>query len=170
MLHIYIYDISNLRVNKWQASCALWGRRITPPLCVAVCMRDTVSEEMVPKYSDLFQQDKYALSWYRINSTNRVDRDSVVGIATRYGLYGPEVESWWRVRFSAPVQNGPVAHPASYTMGAGSFPGVKRPGLGVDHPPTSSAEVKERLELHLYSPSGPSWPVLGCTLLLSVCL
>jgi hypothetical protein len=24
----------------------------------------------------------------------------------------------------------------------------------------SSAEVKERVELYLYSPSGPSWPVL----------
>jgi len=45
-------------------------------------------------------------------------------------------------------------------MGTGSFPGVKRPGRGVDHPPPSSAEVKERVELYLYSPSGPSWPVL----------
>jgi hypothetical protein len=42
-----------------------------------------------------------------------------------------------------------------------SFPGVKRPGRGVDHPPSSSARVKERVELYLYSPSGPSWPVLG---------
>jgi hypothetical protein len=31
-------------------------------------------------------------------------------------------------------------------------------------PPLSSAEVKERVELYLYSPSGPSWPVLGRTL------
>ena len=49
-------------------------------------------------------------------------------------------------------------------MGTGSFPGVKRPGRGVDHPPPSSAEVKERVELYLYSPSGPSWPDLGWTL------
>jgi len=28
-------------------------------------------------------------------------------------------------RFSAPVQTGPGSHPASCTMGAGSFPGVK---------------------------------------------
>jgi hypothetical protein len=35
-------------------------------------------------------------------------------------------------------------------MITGSFPGVKQPGLGVDHPLTSSAEVKERLELYLY--------------------
>ena len=40
------------------------------------------------------------------------------------------------------------------------FPRVKR------RPPTPfSAEVKERVQLHLYSPSGPSWPVLGWTLL-----
>jgi len=45
-------------------------------------------------------------------------------------------------------------------MGTGSFPGVKRPGRAVDHPLPSSAEVKERVELYLYSPSGPSWPVL----------
>jgi len=41
------------------------------------------------------------------------------------------------------------------------FPGVKRPGRGVDHPPPSSAEVKEKGELYLYSPSGASWPVIG---------
>jgi hypothetical protein len=38
-------------------------------------------------------------------------------------------------RFSAPVQTGPGAHPASYTMGTGSFQGVKRPAQGVDHHP-----------------------------------
>jgi hypothetical protein len=59
-------------------------------------------------------------------------------------------------RLSAPVQTGPEAHPTSSTMGTGSFSGVKRPGRGVDHPPSSSAEVKERLQLYLYSPFGPS--------------
>jgi len=34
------------------------------------------------------------------------------------------------VRFSVPVQTGPGAHPASCTMGTGSFPGVKS-GRGV---------------------------------------
>ena len=42
-----------------------------------------------------------------------------------------------------------------------SFLGVKRPGRGVDHPPPSSAEVEGTIELYLYSPSGPSWPVPG---------
>jgi hypothetical protein len=46
-------------------------------------------------------------------------------------------------------------------MGIGSFPGVNRPGRVVDHPPPSITEVKDRVELYLYSPSGPSWPVLG---------
>ena len=50
-----------------------------------------------------------------------------------------------------------------YKMGAGSFPGVKRPGRGVDHPPPPSAEVKERVEPYI-SPSAPSWPVLRWTL------
>jgi hypothetical protein len=35
-------------------------------------------------------------------------------------------------RFSAPVQTDPEAHPASCTMGTGSFPGVKRPGCDAD--------------------------------------
>jgi hypothetical protein len=88
-----------------------------------------------------------------------VGRDSSVGIATRYGLDGPGVESLWERDFP-PVQTGPGAHPAFCTMGTGSFPGVKRPGRGVEHPPTSSAEVKERVQLCLYSRCGPLWPVL----------
>jgi hypothetical protein len=48
-------------------------------------------------------------------------------------LDGPGIESRCGARFSAPVQTSPEAHPASYTMGTGSFPGVKRPGRGVDH-------------------------------------
>ena len=45
--------------------------------------------------------------------------------------------------------------------GPRSLPGVKRPGRGVGNPPQSRAEVKERAELHLYSPSRPSLAVLG---------
>ena len=53
--------------------------------------------------------------------------------------------------------------PRTYTMGTGSFPEVKWPKEGVvfDHPRPSNAEVKERVELYLYSLSGFAWPVLG---------
>jgi len=46
-------------------------------------------------------------------------------------------------RFSAPSQTGFEAHPASYTMGTGSFPGLKRPGRGVDHPLHPAPRLKK---------------------------
>jgi len=55
---------------------------------------------------------------------------SVVGISDwlRAGRSGDRIPV--EARFFAPVQTGPGAHPASCTMGTGSFPGVKR-GRGV---------------------------------------
>jgi len=38
------------------------------------------------------------------------------------------IESWWGRDFSAPVQTGPGVHPASCTMGTGSFPGYRVAG------------------------------------------
>ena len=66
-------------------------------------------------------------------------------------------------RFSAPVHTGPGAHPASYT-GYRVFPGGKTAGAWRWPSTPSSAEVKENVELYLYSLSGPSWPILGWTL------
>jgi hypothetical protein len=43
----------------------------------------------------------------------------------------------------APVHTGPGAHPAFYTVGIGSFLGVKRLGLGVDHLPYLAVRLKE---------------------------
>ena len=87
-----------------------------------------------------------------------VCRDSSVGIATRYGLDGPGID----------YQGGEVFHtrhwgPPSllYNGYRVSFQGVKRPGREFDQPPPSSAEVKESVEPHLFSPSRPAWPVLG---------
>ena len=69
----------------------------------------------------------------------------------------------WKVRGSNPgrgeifrtLQDRPWGPPSLLHHGYQiAFPGVKRPGRGVDHPPLSSAEVKERVELYLYSPSG----------------
>jgi len=54
-------------------------------------------------------------------------------------------------RFSAKVQTGPGTHSAFYKTGTESLSGLKQPGSGVDHPPPSSSEVKERVELYVYS-------------------
>jgi len=67
----------------------------------------------------------------------------VAGIATRYGLDGPGIDSRGGTRFSAPLQTGPGAHPASYTMGTPYFPGVKQPECGVDHPPHRAPRLKK---------------------------
>jgi hypothetical protein len=42
-----------------------------------------------------------------------------------------------------PIQTGPGPHPASYVMGTGSFPVVKRPGRVVDRPPPFVPRVKK---------------------------
>jgi hypothetical protein len=55
---------------------------------------------------------------------------------------GPGIES----RGGEIFQTGPGAHLASYAMDTGSYPGVKRQGRGVEHPPPYSAEVKKRVE------------------------
>ena len=95
-------------------------------------------------------------------------RDGSVGIATRYGLDGPGIESRWEAGFFAPVQTCPGAHLASYAMGTGTLPGVQRPGRGVGHPPPSNAEIEGRVEQYICFPSGPSWPVLGWPLPLTL--
>jgi len=76
---------------------------------------------------------------------------------------------WWsNSRIPSPVQTGPGTHPALYTMGTASFPRVKRLEHGVDHSSPCSSEIKERVELYLYSLSGSSCTVLGWTLPLPV--
>jgi len=42
-----------------------------------------------------------------------------------------------------------------------SFPGVKRSGRGVDHPPHLVRRLKKELSYTFNIPSGPSWLVLG---------
>jgi hypothetical protein len=79
------------------------------------------------------------------------------GIATRYGLDGPGIETPWGRDYPHPSRPalGPTQPPIQMVLGLSR-------GHGVDHnPPPSSAKVKDRLDLHLYSPSGPMWPVLG---------
>jgi len=65
-------------------------------------------------------------------------------MTTGYGLDGPEIESRWGARFSAPVQTGPGAHPSLLYNGYRVFPGGKeQPGRDADPSPPSSAVVKK---------------------------
>jgi hypothetical protein len=93
--------------------------------------------------SDYLEDYNTVLSW--------VGRDISVSIATRKSRTvrgsnpgGSEIFHTGPDRFWGP--------PAYYTMSTGSFPGVKRPGSGADHPSSSSAEVNKRVELlHLWA-------------------
>jgi hypothetical protein len=72
-------------------------------------------------------------------------RNSLDGVAL---LCGMAVRGWNPGRtinflFSVSVQADPGPHPASSVMGAGaSFSGMKRPEIGFEQPPASSAKVK----------------------------
>jgi len=68
-----------------------------------------------------------------------VGRDSSVGIATRYGLDGPGIESQWGREFPHPSRPavGPTKPPTQWV------PGVRRPGRGVDHPPYLVPRLKK---------------------------
>jgi hypothetical protein len=71
-----------------------------------------------------------------------VGRDSAVGIATRYGLDGPGIESRWGRDF--PHLFRPALRPTQLPIQwvPGLSPGVKRLGRGVDHPPHLAPRVK----------------------------
>lgn len=74
-------------------------------------------------------------------------------------------------RFSAHIQTGPWAHTASNTIRITTFPEVKRLRCGLNHPPTSSAKVKVRVQLHLYSQSllhGTLWDKLYLSIYLTI--
>ena len=73
----------------------------------------------------------------------------------------PGIESRWGHIFRTRPDRSWTPLSLLYNGYRVSFPGVNRPGHGVNHPCPSSVEVKERVQLHLYSPSGPSFPVLG---------
>ena len=80
---------------------------------------------------------------------------SVVGIATAYGMDGLGIESRWGRDFPHLSTQPPV----KWVPG---FPeGKVRPGRDADPSPPSRAEVKNRVELYLCSPYGPSRPMKG---------
>ena len=88
-----------------------------------------------------------------------MDRVSSVGIAARYGLDGPGIEFRWGVESFRTCPDRPRVHPASNTIGTGSFPGVNLPGRGVDHSPHLAPRLKKEWSF-TSNPSGYTWPVI----------
>jgi hypothetical protein len=101
---------------------------------------------------------------FKFNTPLPTGWDSVVGTAIRYGLDDRGSNPGQGEIFRTSPDRPWVLPSLLYNAYKVSFPGVKRPGRGVYHPHSSSAEVKERVELYLYSPSGPSWTVVRRTL------
>jgi hypothetical protein len=100
-------------------------------------------------FSDNYKIKSYGHT-YAWSRTNDADISNVVHVggpgelsrysdSLRVGLCGDRIPVG--VRFSAPVQTDPGAHPPSCTMGTGPFPGVKRPERGVGHPPNLSPRL-----------------------------
>jgi len=99
--------------SKWSHNCETNYNRKTNPRISGWRFVTSKHRNALPHRRDIFY------------TSQRCGPGSVVGIATGYGLDGPGIESRWGTRFSAPVQTGPGAHPASCTMYTGSLPGVK---------------------------------------------
>jgi len=106
----------------------------------------------------------------RITTQNQILQDTCLtsctvrkresGWRSRYGLDGRGIESRWgdQVFCTRPNRHwGPRSH--LYNGWGVSFPGLKRPGRGVDHLSPSSAQIKERVEVSRL----PLWTFVACS-------
>jgi len=80
-------------------------------------------------------------------------RNSVASIAFQYGLFVPEIESWWGAKFSAPAQESLEGPPSLLYSGYQMISWSKVAGVCPYLSTCFSAEFKERVELYFYSPS-----------------
>ena len=73
--------------------------------------------------------------------------------------YLSRYSEWLRVgRSWVRIQTGPGAHPFSCTEGTVYFPGLKKPGRGIDHPPHPTPKLKKE---YIYT-SIPLWDFVAC--------
>jgi hypothetical protein len=113
----FIRDRTAILIIELAAATSLRHRIVTPPRQVLLAIRNRI----------LF------------STSNR----SLYSDCLRAGRSGDRIPV--EARFSAPLQTGPEAHPASCTMGTGSFPGV-RCGGGVTLTPHSLLVSRSKIE------------------------
>ena len=92
-----------------------------------------------------------------------VGRDYSVYIVAHYRLDGLGIKSRWVLGFPhlSRLALGLIQPPVHRV--SGHFPGLVWLGCGINHTPPSSAKVKERVEVYLYSLCVSSWQVIGRT-------
>ena len=128
------------------------------------------NEKLIGTTEQLTIQARYSINRYRCKRVRLYiyiyGTGSSVGIATELRAGRSGIESRLGRDFP-PVQTGPGAHPASCTMGTGSFLGVKcgRGVLLTTHPHSSAAVMEEQSYTSTH-PLGHTGPVTGSLYLL----
>ena len=109
--------------------------------------------------------------WYitetvtKLYTTQAVRGEAGPGLPSRYsdslraGRSGDRIPVGGEIFRTRPDR--PWGPPSLLYNGYRVFPGGKAAGAWCWPPTPSSAEIKESVELYLYSTSGPSWPVIG---------
>jgi hypothetical protein len=128
----------HLRCTEFVISCSTAG------YYVCACLILPAARRPVPMRWCLWSHVQ-ALLCSKQHCKKTMDRDSSVGIATRYRLGYPGIDSRWGRDFLHPSRPalGPTQSLIPWVPGLS--PGVERTGRGVW--PPSSVEVKERVEL-----------------------
>jgi hypothetical protein len=105
--------------------------------------------------------------WLYNNSILIILRNSTIGIMTRYELDGAVIEPRGGENFRTRPDR-PWGPPSLLYNGYRVYPGDKAAGAWRWPPTPSSDEVKEIVQLYLYSPSRPTWHVIGWPLPLTL--
>ena len=118
--------------------------RVSETLCSVRKMRwaKRINQAIVTSWaSSMYLPSCFQVQTFSTEPSQFVGRNSSVGIAIRYGLGGPGIESLWGGEIFRTCPDrlwGPRS--LLYNGYRVSLPGVKRPGRGVDHPPRLKKE------------------------------
>jgi hypothetical protein len=122
-------------LNRWRACVSAWPTATLGPVRSFPCLTILLPVgQLIGKLYAIYLLQELWLFVRHVKEISAVDHRNikVYSESLRAGRSVDRISVG--ARFSAPVHTGPGAHPASYTMGTGTFPEVKRPRRGVDHP------------------------------------